>query len=68
MRVSENIEEICEKAKCKLSARQVMLMRGALMVWLPKLQDEANRELLDRVDAAMARGKANVRKAYSRGN
>lgn len=55
MRVSESLENCMTAAKCPLSDRQILLLRGQLMVWIPKLQDEANRALLDRVDAAMKR-------------
>lgn len=38
MRVSESLEETMRKAKCPLTESQIMILRGSLMVWLPKVE------------------------------
>jgi hypothetical protein len=43
MKISEAVEAAAESARCKLSVRQIMLLRGQLCVWLPKMADDVRK-------------------------
>lgn len=53
MEVSDSLEAMMIKGDCPMSDRQLLLLRGALMVWIPKLEDAAVREFSNFVDEAL---------------